>query len=273
MNSTKNKQFNMNKFNAKNQSSTNKKKYLVYIAGIVVLIILVIVIYNGYKYATNKTKHSTVIVSSPINAYTCRPGVKVDTSTEGMTQSISTWCYIDDWNYQYSYYKNIVFKGNPPVDSNNVPTSSDISTTTRNSPSIFLYPFTSNLKFITSTLAPEGIESVDIANVPLKSWFHIVYVLNNRTVDIYLNGKLERSQTLKGVPILDDSDQFYVTTGNPQCGYYGKLGSTIYYTNALSPSEVSSLYSYGPHGNASYNIKFFQDGKFLKISNDSGYND
>jgi hypothetical protein len=131
-----------------------------------------------------------------------------------------------------------------------------------------LYPLTNSLKVVTSTSVPEQVESCDIQNIPLMTWVHIVYVLNNRSVDIYLNGKLERSCALRGIPIIS-ADPVYITTGSPQAGFYGKIGKTQYFTKALLPNDVAGLYQQGPLGTAQFQVNFFKEGKFVDFSSTS----
>jgi hypothetical protein len=184
-----------------------------------------------------------------------------------MNQTFSTWIYVKDWNYKFGQYKNILWKGNPPNTSTS---SSNPIISNIHCPSIWLYPLTNSLKVVTSTSVPEQVESCDIQNIPLMTWVHIVYVLNNRTVDIYLNGKLERSCALRGIPTITN-DPVYITAGSPQAGYYGKIGKTQYFTKALLPNEVANAYQQGPLGTTQYQLQFFTDGQFLKVSNGNSF--
>ena len=49
-------------------------------------------------------------------------------------------------------------------------------------------------------------------------------------------------------------------------GFYGKIGKTQYFTKALLPTDVMDLYQQGPLGSTQYQIQFFQDGKFVTVS-------
>jgi hypothetical protein len=113
------------------------------------------------------------------------------------------------------------------------------------------------LKVVTSTSVPEQVESCDIQNIPLMTWVHIVYILNGRTVDIYINGKLERSCALRGIPIISN-DPVYITSGSP-AGYFGMIGKTQYYTSALLPNNVANIYQQGPLGTAQFQLQFNQN--------------
>jgi hypothetical protein len=133
-----------------------------------------------------------------------------------------------------------------------------------------LYPLTNSLKVVTSTSVPEQVESCDIQNIPLMSWVHIVYVLNNRTVDLYINGKLERSCALRGIPTITN-DPVYITSGSPQAGFYGKIGKTQYFTKALLPNDVANIYQQGPLGNTQYQVQFFTNGQIISVTNSNTF--
>lgn len=234
------------------QSASPFQKVIFFIVLVLFIIFISYIIYLSYRAASKIDAASPIINNDVVDAYVAYNPVNLPTISTGMTQTFSTWIYVKDWNYNFGKYKNILWKGNPS-GSQQV-----------HCPSLWLYPLTNSLKVVTSTSAPEGVESCDIQNIPLMSWVHIVYVLNNRTVDIYINGQLERSCALKGIPNITN-DPVYMCQGNP-AGYYGKLGKTQYFTRALLPNEVADIYQKGPLGNTQYQIQFFTDGKFVNVS-------
>lgn len=266
--------------NAKNNGSNNvsKKsfnnvkanpygKVIFIVIAIVFVLFLIYIIYIAVLSATSNQKNSPVIVNDVIDANISRPSFALPQVTEGMNHTFSTWIYVKDWNYKFGQYKNVLWKGNP---TNTGTTSTTPSISNVHSPSIWLYPLTNSLKIVTSTSAPEQVESCDIQNIALMTWVHIVYVLNNRTVDVYINGKLERSCALRGIPTITN-DPVYISTGSPQAGFYGKLGKTQYFTRALLPNDIANIYQQGPLGSSNYQIQFFKDGKFLSVSNASSF--
>ncbi len=242
------------------RESSPMGKVIFIIALIVFIALIIYIIYYSINASQNASANAPVIINDVIDAYVARPAFTLPQVTQGMNQSFSTWIYVKDWNYQFGNYKCILWKGNPPTNSSGAPSSSK-----HHCPSLWLYPLTNSLKVVTSTSAPEGVESCDIQNIPLMSWVHIVYVLNNRTVDMYINGKLERSCALRGIPIISN-DPVYITPGTPKAGFYGKMGKTIYYTYPLTPNNVADLYQQGPLGSKNYQIQFFQNGKFVSIA-------
>lgn len=255
----------------KYQDSSTMGKVVFIIILVLFIAFLIYIIYYAVKASQASAANSPVIVNDVIDAYVARPPVPLPQVTQGMNQSFSTWIYVKDWNYKFGQYKNILWKGNPSA-SGSTPVGAQINN--NHCPSLWLYPLTNSLKVVTSTSVPEGIESCDIQNIPLMAWVHIAYVLNNRTVDTYINGKLERSCALRGIPTISN-DPVYMTYGAPptagsttpsQAGFYGKIGNTIYYTYALLPNQVANLYQKGPLGTSQYQVQFFQNGKFISVN-------
>ena len=251
----------------KYQNSSSMGKVIFIIILVLFIAFIIYIIYVAVNASKKAAANSPVIVNDVIDAYVARPPFTLPQVTQGMNQTFSTWIYVKDWNYKFGQYKNILWKGKPNNASTNTqnPTISNI-----HCPSIWLYPLTNSLKVVTSTSVPEQVESCDIQNIPLMSWVHIVYVLNNRTVDIYMNGKLERSCALRGIPTISN-DPVYITSGSPQPGYYGKIGKTQYFTKALLPNDVANLYQQGPLGTSQYQVQFFQNGKIINVNNTNSF--
>ncbi len=251
----------------KYQNSSSMGKVIFFIILALFIAFITYIIYVAVSASRQAAANSPVIVNDVIDAYIARPAFTLPQVTQGMNQTFSTWIYVKDWNYKFGQYKNILWKGNPNLTST---VASNPSIANIHCPSIWLYPLTNSLKVVTSTSVPEQVESCDIQNIPLMSWVHIVYVLNNRSVDIYMNGKLERSCALRGIPTITN-DPVYITSGSPQPGYYGKIGKTQYFTKALLPNDVANLYQQGPLGTSQYQIQFFQNGKFITMNNTNSF--
>ena len=252
--------------NTYKRSSTGAK-IIFFIVLVLFICFLIYIIYVAVTAAKAAAANAPVIVNDVIDAYVARPAFTLPQVTSGMGQTFSTWIYVKDWNYKFGQYKNILWKGNPPNTStrSSGPTVSNI-----HCPSIWLYPLTNSLKVVTSTSVPEQVESCDVQNIPLMTWVHIVYVLNNRTVDLYINGKLERSCALRGIPTITN-DPVYITTGSPQPGFYGKIGKTQYFTKSLLPNDVANLYQKGPLGSTNYQVQFFSDGRVIDVKTTNSF--
>lgn len=195
---------------------------------VIVIIIIIVVLVNNAKKKSNTVN---VLIDSPVDAYDLKNGsFKVRNSDEGLEFSYSVWIYVQDWTRGW---KNIFVKGDK---------SNGAGTSSARAPGLWLYPDTNALHARINTFASPN-EGCDIKNIPLQKWVHIVYVLNNRTVDMYIDGKLERSCVLRGVPKLNEEDVHVCDNG----GYFGKISNLVYYRYALKPDEVYNIYSGGPY--------------------------
>lgn len=249
------------------QNSSSMGKVIFFIILVLFIAFIIYIIYVAVQASQAAAANSPVIVNDVIDAYVSRPAFTLPQVTQGMNQTFSTWIYVKDWNYKFGQYKNILWKGNP---TNTSTQAGAIAISNVHSPSMWLYPLTNSLKIVTSTSVPEQVESCDIQNIPLMTWVCIVYVLNNRTVDIYMNGKLERSCALRGIPTITN-DPVYITSGSPQPGFYGKIGKTQYFTKALLPNDVANLYQQGPLGTTQYQVQFFKNGNFVTVNSANSF--
>jgi hypothetical protein len=208
-------------------------KVIIWVVVVFIVILLIWWIVYAIKKAKQQSTENPVIIGSPIDAWETRDPIKIPNPSSGYNLSYSMWIYVRDWDYRFGKWKNIMWKGNVKSKTKKK----------RHSPSIWLYPLTNSIKFVTSHTGANGITSCDVENIPLQKWVHLTYVLNNRSVDIYVNGKLERTCILEGIPINNANDNLIVNYNN---GFYGKMGKMQYFTRSLSPEEIVSLYMAGP---------------------------
>ena len=163
--------------------------------------------------------------------------------------SMSGWIYIDDWNYRYGDEKVIIVNENGAEQN----------------PKIYLHPYKNDVHFKLKYMNPDTEGTVDdeivLNNVNLQKWVHLVMCINDRTVDIYLNGKLVKSKGLKNV-----IDVSYINSGEmkivPDGGFGGFISNLRYYTKFLTPQEVWNIYREG-YGSS---FSSFLDKYSLKLS-------
>lgn len=216
-------------------------KILVVILALALILFLIWAVYVLIENAKYKTKNSPFVITEPVNAFKSNQKPvkvkKVPNSVDGHALSISFWMYIDDWNYKFGEWKNILIKGNDD----------------KRAPGLWLYPKTNSLHARINTFADYN-EGCDIRNIPLQKWVHIAYILNQRTVDIYVDGKLERSCALRGVPALNSMPIQVANDG----GFYGQIAKMQYFIRPLEPNEVAEIYSEGPYMPKKFNLNIFK---------------
>ena len=259
--------------NTVNKARSNPVSTIIVIVLIILFIVLIVWLVNTLKGKHSKESDKNPLwINNPVSANVVqknknlRKGFKVPESSNGLNFSYSVWIYVADWNYKFNQFKNIFVRKLKKGGSNNV--IKDMQ------PGLWLYPKTNNLYARMSTFADPS-EGCDVKNIPLQKWVNIIYVLNNRTVDIYIDGKLERSCVLIGIPNINKNARVYVGDDG---GFYGQISKFQYYSHSLDPSEVVEIYEDGPFDAKKYNVNFFQHGQFLEVSDsnsaDGGdYND
>ena len=147
----------------------------------------------------------------------------------------SFWVYISNWNYRVGEKKVILGRGK----EGNVP-----------SPEVSLGAMLNNIEVTLGTYAQghsgDAINhTCTLENVPLQAWANIILTLNNRSLDIYLDGKLVRTCVLPGVPKMTSGSPLVVS---PNGGFEGYVSNLSYFSRAVNPREAYAIYREGPGG-------------------------
>lgn len=211
------------------------QKILGALGSILVILLVIYIIYRIYvSYTGTSTGDKHILISG---VHTATKQLFLDSSLvpeaeEGLAMSYSFWINVQDWSYNFGNVKNILAKGRR--------SGSEFA------PLISLYPEENNLHVMTSLFNNDS-NQCDIRNIPLQKWVHIVYVLDNRSVSIYIDGKLERNCSLRNIPKLNGHGLTVCgKMGSNKPGFNGLLANLVYYTKALQPEDVFNIYREGP---------------------------
>ena len=159
---------------------------------------------------------------------------------------ISTWIYIDDWNISYGTEKVVL----RPEDEND------------NFPKIVLDAYKNDLTISVNVVsdgdadvspgeekteskqdyADSSTEDITIENVNIQKWVNIVVTFNNRTLDVYINGKLVKSRPFKN--IINAKHNGGIEVGSEQ-GFGGYIAKTQYYPYFITPAKAWKIYRGG----------------------------
>jgi hypothetical protein len=150
----------------------------------------------------------------------------------------SSWIYLKDLGNQDQKYQHIFSKGDGVFDS--VTNLASIN----NAPGVYLEPKTNNLHVVMNTVKyGDSNTSTVIENLPIKKWIHLAVRLQNKVVDVYVNGVISKRIILNNVPKQNYSDVYVAQNG----GFTGKLSSLRYYTSALNVFEINKIVRKGPN--------------------------
>jgi len=128
--------------------------------------------------------------------------------------NFSLFLYINDFYEGHGKWRNILCKGTswPAGEPLDTPYWESVSAERpEQCLGIWLAPFNNNLRICVttrrqtspspSTTIQQTLEYIDIQNIPTRKLFHLSINMVEGGIEIYLNGKLHRMQTLKGAPV------------------------------------------------------------------------
>jgi len=93
---------------------------------------------------------------------------------------------------------------------------------------------------ITQTIEYKGHNSV-IMTIPSQKWNHIVFNYYENSVDLFVNGNLERSVDLRNNPIIQLPTD--VISLGDEDGIHGALCNLVYYNVPLTQTKISQIYN------------------------------
>ena len=122
---------------------------------------------------------------------------------------------------------------------------------------------------------PEENFICKVKNVNLQKWVSLILVMNNRTLDVYINGKLTKTCMLPGVPRVNNDADVQITPGNnpnnldDNAGFKGYVSKMKFFSYDMTPQQAYDEYRKGFGGSLfgallnNYNIKlsFYKNGQ------------
>jgi hypothetical protein len=159
--------------------------------------------------------------------------------SKGAEFSWSIWLYLSDIDVKNAEkYQHVFNKGTDDWD----PTTGKAMT--NNAPGMYIGPNSNNLHITMDTMQTgDAATTIDIDNIPLKKWFHVVLRLQNNTLDVYINGTVSDRLILNHTPKQNFQD-IYINQNN---GFNGQMSDLRYFDRALNVFEINSILNNGPN--------------------------
>jgi len=181
----------------------------------------------------------------------------VQPSVDGQTGAeftYSVWISLKDVAGQTSSgggsvdnYKRIFNKGTVTTDSNKI-------APVNNAPGLYVKQDASGtgnvLNIRMDTTNADGSKAstdVLINQIPFNKWVHVAIRLQNKLLDVYINGEMTKRVELPSMAKQNGGSVYYG-------GFTGKLSNLRYYSYALNVMELKRIVWYGPDESASANI-------------------
>lgn len=187
-----------------------------------------------------------------------KPILRSINEDQGTEFTWSTWFYIEDTDYGANNQPRLIFsKGMSNTDKDEL---SEGNKFVMNSPGVYLYDTENNTnKNNTVTIAmatyDENSDSVDIdnykpyetvllRNIPMQKWVHLAIRVQNRTVDVYLNGVLAQRKNLTKVPKQNFGN---IHVGDTNNGMHGYISNLRYFNHAVGNGQIQDMVTRGPN--------------------------
>ena len=236
---------------------------------IVIFIVILVGLYYLYTFlSSNSGLQGSVVLNSvnsasPTTPYTTT-GDALPAIYEGGELSLNTWIYINDYSINRGQNKHVISIGgsnfltclvylgpykntlsvrvqtNPATNrrpASDSPSSSEVDLRVSTVESLF-----GTLQTESSLLNPNT--PCDISTFELQKWVQVTVVLNNKTCDVYMDGKLTRSCVLPSFYRVDKTNT-KLTVCNYN-GFGGFVSNVSAYNYALNPEQIWNLYMTGP---------------------------
>lgn len=147
----------------------------------------------------------------------------------GVEFTYTFWIFISDWSYKYGKWKHILHKGNS-------------SSWPNRGPGIWLHPRENTMRFYMNTYDSIAGNYIDIPSIPINKWVHVVFSVNQITMDVHINGTLRKSHKFTSLPKVNFGDVFITSFR----GFDGYLSKLTYYNYSIPYSEIESSLGGGP---------------------------
>lgn len=202
----------------------------------------------------NTITQQSVIVQNPKDSSTYVHPSKNEVN--GIEFSYSFHLYIDPKTYATkstsTEFYNVWYKGAEATLQNPLVVMA---------PGVFLRADENTLRIYMNILpdASNALETnyVEIPNLPVGKWFHMVIVQKGQNMDTYINGNLAVRRQFSNIPVLNYGNVYVLATqatkirtentsvsvSKPMEGMVSRLH---YYAYALSYAQIDSLYRQGP---------------------------
>jgi hypothetical protein len=246
------------------ESITNSFPAARSLGGIVVFILGAVALYYLYKYVygvEGLAGQSLITTAIAGNTKTKPALYTIPPIYEGGEYTISFWVYVTGFKDQAGLNKHILeirgsdystivaglgaHKNKLMVRVNTAgtaPLSGRTSLTTAEVSSLF------KTTQVPSGLLEQDMELCDLPEVDLQRWVCFAIVLNGRTCDLYMDGKLARSCVLPG-PFKVDPKGYQMKLLDFD-GFDGYLSDVTCYQFALNPDQAYRIYMAGPSDTA-----------------------
>lgn len=152
---------------------------------------------------------------------------------DGIEFTWSLWLFISDNDYNKDKFRHIFHKGEESIRLSENSSGMNVP---NNAPGLYLTPIKNNLLVSMNTFHNVS-EEVEIEDIPLNKWVNIMIRVENRTLDVYINGTVVRRHILSGIPKQNYGNVYTSMNG----GFAGYISNLWYYDYGLGIREIEYI--------------------------------
>ncbi len=184
-------------------------------------------------------QYSREVVQNPNEEYS-KTLTRSQNESGGIEYTYSLWMYINDESFKETNkdWHHVFHKG-PKIEDFSREEPEKISQI--QAPGLWLSGKRNTMRLYVNSFDSAN-EYVEISNLPVKKWIHLVYTQSNFVSNIYVNGRLKTTHTLTTLPRQNYYDLYLTQNG----GFQGYLSSMQYFNYSLPPSLIYDLNVKGP---------------------------
>lgn len=228
---------------------------------LIIFIVILLLIFLKYMYYSSNTLSYTLDAKT---SYTISASSLSNNSTNSAPSnfSYSMWIYINNWNYRYGQSKVILGRmGGKSSSSSGTESGIDGVFGSKPCPVLSLgaidnsvtcaiscYPTVQDVSDLNGDVSDASgnddviVHTCSLNNVPIQSWVQLAIVVNNQTMDFYMNGKIVKTCILPGPANIDNTADVIITPGG---GFDGYTANVQYWPAPKNPQEMYNVYEKG----------------------------
>tara|TARA_B100000497_G_C7545749_1_gene330103 strand:- start:78 stop:824 length:747 start_codon:yes stop_codon:yes gene_type:complete len=226
----------MNRFNSFGNMNSGRGGILSTMLKALVLLFIIYLIVNWYF----KKSKKLISMSSGTIAHSISAD-DLPENTQAGNYTYSMWFYIHDWNKKYGQPKTILQRGEDDDESLKV----SLGETENN--------ITVKIKhFGVDDTPSQPPHETTVQNIPLQKWVNLTISTFGKSLDIYLNGKLYKTDVLPNLPKPDIEGTPVLIT--PDGGFSGWTTNFLYTPSPTNPQQAYNIYKKGYGGSMLGNL-------------------
>jgi len=179
---------------------------------------------------TTKNAKNALVISQDPTSVNYIP-IKKSDGQDGIQFTYGFWFLIENIDYKKGEWKHVFHKGNSSSYPNRAP-------------GVWFHPDKNSIRVYMNTM-DNILEYADIDNIPIRKWVYMNVILNNKNLDLYINGYLKVRKELSSIPKQNDDDLWVNMYG----GFEGYVSNIRYYAYNIDFNEIYNNIKSGPSTN------------------------